>query len=453
MENRSSPLAHTADQEPDAAQWSRVEGLLRRLISRLTFAADGRSGALDATLVEIRRHVRQPLAEAAIEPLLAALAEAVKSLDDAPLAAAGPRAAPAGGSVPAPSEPAPGVPAPADAGALLLHLLEQLRLDEPDDESVQTLRDGLASAADAAALLAQAQALAALINRRLRRMSEEKAAAERLLLQVTEQLEALDAFLAQADSARRDGAGDRQALDRDVVAEMKALGQHVRQASDLHTLREDVSARVGAIGQHLRVFRQREEQREREWQARAEQMHERIRELERSAQTMEATLRQEQQAAAIDPLTGVANRGAFEQCMARLCAAAPTASLLVLDIDRFKQINDSFGHSAGDRALKIVAEQLRASLREGDLVARYGGEEFVVVLPAADPAKAHHVAEMLRTRIASLGFHGEQQPVRITLSCGVTTLRPGDTPQSAFERADRALYRAKREGRNRSVVA
>jgi diguanylate cyclase len=203
----------------------------------------------------------------------------------------------------------------------------------------------------------------------------------------------------------------------------------------------------------LRTFRQREEAREREWQARTEEMSQRIRDLERAARTMENSLRHEQALASTDPLTGVANRLAFEQHMAQACLHAASTgtqtSLLVLDIDRFKQINDNFGHAAGDRALRIVAEQLRAGIRSDDMLARYGGEEFVVILANAGPEPAMRVAESLRKRIENLGFHGQKRPVRITLSCGVTVLRPEDTPDTAFERADGALYRAKRGGRNR----
>jgi diguanylate cyclase len=171
---------------------------------------------------------------------------------------------------------------------------------------------------------------------------------------------------------------------------------------------------------------------------------------------MEATLRHEQALASTDPLTGVANRLVFEQHMAdaclRIAQGGGETSLLVLDIDRFKEINDSFGHAAGDRALRIVAEQLRAGLRSDDLLARYGGEEFVVVLSGVGAEAALRVAESLRKRIENLGFHGQQRPVRITLSCGVTVLRGDDSPDTAFERADSALYRAKRGGRNRSEL-
>jgi diguanylate cyclase len=186
-------------------------------------------------------------------------------------------------------------------------------------------------------------------------------------------------------------------------------------------------------------------------------MSQRIRELEHSARSMEVSLRQEHELASTDLLTGIANRMIFEQHMARACLARARGGsetcLLVLDIDRFKHINDKFGHAAGDRALRIVAEQLKAVLRPDDMLARYGGEEFVAVLPDTALENGREIAEALRNCIEGIGFRGQQQPVRITLSCGITALRVDDTPESAFDRADRALYQAKRGGRNRCEVA
>ncbi|MDE2281010.1 MAG: GGDEF domain-containing protein, partial [Xanthomonadaceae bacterium] len=126
-------------------------------------------------------------------------------------------------------------------------------------------------------------------------------------------------------------------------------------------------------------------------------------------------------------------------------------SLLMVDIDHFKDINDRLGHGAGDRALRIVAEQLQATLRPGDFLARYGGEEFVAILEAG-AEEAMHVAERLRERLERTRFRSQDQPVRLTLSCGVATVQSDDTPESVFDRADRALYQAKRAGRNRCMA-
>ena len=439
--NASDVLAQL---ERSRAQWSRLDALLRRLVTRLTYAADGRRPMLDATLATIRRQVRDPIDEAGLEPLLSALGEAIKALDE-------------------PAAPSPRDPAPLpftesmSVGQVLLALVDRLKLGDEALDRLESLRETIAGSADPGTLALQAEAVATLVNRHYQKLAEARDAAERLLTHVTQQLEELAVYLAREDMSHRDGASAREQLDQEVLGEIRELASEVAGARELGTLQAQVQTRLGAISGHLKSFRQREEAREREWQARTEQMGQRIRELERSTQAMEASLRHEQALASTDPLTGVANRLVFEQHIAEACLRATRSgamsSLLVLDIDRFKQINDSFGHAAGDRALRIVAEQLRAGLRSDDLLARYGGEEFVVILAGVGAEAALRAAESLRRRIESLGFHGQQRPVRITLSCGVTVLRPDDTPESAFERADGALYKAKRGGRNRCELA
>jgi diguanylate cyclase len=424
------------------AHWSHIDILLRRLASRLTYAADGRTAALDTALTEFRRRLREPLDEPALESLLTSLTDAVRSLDGLPATPATTRL--------------PGTPGITSTANLLLGLIDRLCLDDRGNSRLDAMRQAVLAAADDGELALQAQAIADLVNRHHRQLGEQRAAAERLLTHVTSQLDELAQYLNRENVDRLDGSGAREELNRHLTGEIHALGNHLRQAEDMSSLRRELQSRLSTITSHLKTFREREDTRERDWQDRSERMNQRIRELERSAQTMEASLRQEHQLASTDPLTGLANRLVFEQRMALVCAqhaqGGTSTCLLVLDIDHFKQINDRFGHAAGDRALRIVAEQLTARLRPNDLLARFGGEEFVAVLPDTGATDGHVMAETLRTCIEEIGFRGQQQPVRITLSCGITSLQANDTPATAFDRADRALYRAKHGGRNRCVV-
>jgi len=150
----------------------------------------------------------------------------------------------------------------------------------------------------------------------------------------------------------------------------------------------------------------------------------------------------------IDPLTGLYNRRYADQHLARLCAAARNTetqlSLLLFDIDRFKSVNDRFGHSIGDLALRMFAERLQSNLRGVDLIARMGGEEFLIALPGVNLSAACAAAERLRS-VAAIATPGVP---RITVSAGVSTYAPGDKPESLIRRADRALYQAKSGGRN-----
>jgi diguanylate cyclase len=415
------------------ARWLLVDILLRRLATRLTYVAEGRTAELDATLDDLRRQLREPLDEPALESLLIGLTDAVRSLDE-----------PAQGT-----EPAPAV---ATTAGVLLQLIDLLSLDDASNRALGDVRQAVLAAVEDSELARQAETLALLVNRQHRQLGVQRAAAERLLSHVTRQLDELVQYLDHEGVDRLDGSDARQELDRHLTCEIDALGDHL-QSHDSNPLHLELQARLGAITSHLKTFREREDAREREWQLRSERMNRRIRELEHSAQSMEVSLRQEHQLASTDPLTGLANRTVFQQHIALVCKDVARqngqACLLVLDIDHFKQINDRFGHAAGDRALRIVAEQLKARLRADDLLARYGGEEFVAVLPETSADAGHGVAEDLRRCIEGVGFRGQQQPVRITLSCGITALRADDTPERAFDRADRALYRAKHKGRNR----
>ena len=133
---------------------------------------------------------------------------------------------------------------------------------------------------------------------------------------------------------------------------------------------------------------------------------------------------------------------------ARQGTASPL-SVLFIDLDWFKPINDTHGHACGDHCLRAVAQALCGQLRPGDVVGRYGGEEFLVLLPGSDAAAARVLAERLRRTIEGLSIEWEGRRIRVTASFGLAGMRERDTGlASLLARADKALYQAKREGRN-----
>ena len=157
--------------------------------------------------------------------------------------------------------------------------------------------------------------------------------------------------------------------------------------------------------------------------------------------------------AATDGLTGIGNRSHFIAGAARAVAQARRhgrdLALLMLDVDRFKTINDTHGHAAGDATLVRLASVCAASLREGDVLGRLGGDEFAVLLPEASPARAAQVAERLRGTLAETGVDWEGAHFALEVSVGVASLRAeGDELDTLLARADQALLEAKRSGRN-----
>lgn len=166
-----------------------------------------------------------------------------------------------------------------------------------------------------------------------------------------------------------------------------------------------------------------------------------------------------QQYATIDALTGLHNRGwlddMFDREIKRSERDRLNASLLMIDVDHFKRINDRYGHLAGDKVLIAVGRNIKKPLRPNDLVARYGGEEFSVLLPETSIANAAAIAERLRARIgrASTGKIRNKTLPKVTVSIGVASFRPGDSLESILAAADAAMFEAKKAGRNRVHLA
>jgi len=159
-----------------------------------------------------------------------------------------------------------------------------------------------------------------------------------------------------------------------------------------------------------------------------------------------------------DPLTELANRKHFDESINEAIRSAGQCgeplSLLMIDIDHFKSVNDTFGHTTGDQVLRLVAISLKQNIKGQDLAARYGGEEFAIVLPNTGLKQGIAVADHVRRAVMAKELKKKSTGEiigRITLSIGVASLLQGDTRESLIERADKCLYAAKRGGRNRVV--
>ncbi|MCP5285075.1 MAG: GGDEF domain-containing protein [Burkholderiaceae bacterium] len=217
----------------------------------------------------------------------------------------------------------------------------------------------------------------------------------------------------------------------------KALGETAAALQHLETQAELLRERVV---QQLRVQSEQFITRVEAEQSRREADRQRAR-----AQSLEADARR-------DPLTGLGNRRAVDHQLSTLlsdaAAAGQPVTLAMLDLDRFKQINDRHGHLVGDRVLVTAAQLLRECVRHGDLVARIGGEEFLAVLPDADAARAREICERIRQRFVGHDWGALAPGLTVTLSAGLASTPPYDET-ALTTRADRALYRAKANGRDR----
>ncbi|MGC1328770.1 MULTISPECIES: GGDEF domain-containing protein [unclassified Pseudomonas] len=190
-------------------------------------------------------------------------------------------------------------------------------------------------------------------------------------------------------------------------------------------------------------------------QASRQRMRQRRYALQAHQETLRGMMRQLEDLVATDELTGLYNRRHFLGLAGRELLSMGGGSqhgLALIDLDHFKRINDVHGHAAGDQVLQMFAQVAGACLREGDVLARYGGEEFVLLLPEATTERLELCCERLRLAFATAELEGLEVP-GLSLSVGMTLLLEGDDLDDALHRADQALYRAKRNGRNQCAAA
>ncbi|HJV67979.1 GGDEF domain-containing protein [Ideonella sp.] len=277
-------------------------------------------------------------------------------------------------------------------------------------------------------------------------------------------------LLAQARMRQRELRGDRdQARDalkeliHRMLAELGQLDQHTGRFSDGMLRYAETIERADSLQSLAGVVREMVDESRAvhglvsSTRERLAGEHQRATELEQQVRSLEAELRKLSDEVATDVLTQVANRRglmqAFEAEKSRLERDGGPLAVGLLDIDNFKRLNDSLGHAAGDQALIALAQHVRRSLRPVDVVARFGGEEFVVLLPGTPVDEAQKVLTRLQRELSASLFMHDGKEVFVTFSAGVTPYRLGEKVEEALERADEALYEAKRTGKNRTCIA
>jgi len=276
---------------------------------------------------------------------------------------------------------------------------------------------------------------------------------EAYLQQLNERLEAFQSNLQAASEGHADNSSAARAMDTQIREQVDGLQSSVQQAADIddlkHVLENHLEGLLGTMDQHQK----QRDAREQEVAARLKSLSERVAHMEQEALGFREHLEEQRQKALIDPLTGLPNRAAWSERLEHEIQLwqqhGNTLSLAMLDLDHFKRINDSYGHLAGDKVLKIIATVLRKRLRGSDFIARFGGEEFVLLLPATPPAVGAKLLETLRAAIEACPFHFKGERVTITISMGLASFRTGEHSDLVLKRADQALYRAKNAGRNR----
>jgi diguanylate cyclase len=276
---------------------------------------------------------------------------------------------------------------------------------------------------------------------------------ETYLQQLNERLESFQSHLHEASAGHADNSTAAEALDTQLRQQVDGLQSSVKGAADVDSLKHILENRLEGLLVTMDEHKHERDRREQELAGRLQGLSERVANMEHEALGYREHLEEQRQKALLDPLTGLPNRAAWSEHLEREMLDwhenGGHLAMAILDLDHFKRINDNYGHLAGDKVLKIVADQLRKRLRGRDFIARFGGEEFVLLFPQTSPAAAAQMAELLRATIEACPFHFKGERVVITASIGLGAFRSGERGDQVLKRADTALYRAKDLGRNR----
>jgi len=346
----------------------------------------------------------------------------------------------------------------ADPNRVLLGLLEKLSWPGYLAGDMAALMVRLGKGAETEAWIPVLDDLGKLVTSALGEIQTEMRATEDFLSELTLRLQELDQHMVGAQSDHVNSSENGQVLNAAVKGEVGHIQHSLSIATDLEGLKASIANRLDTIQQHVDVHLEAEEMRRKSASVKEMALRGRLNELEGETASLHTKMMNAKSKALEDPVTGLPNRIAYEDRLALEVARWKRTKnplvILVWDVDDFKQINDRFGHLAGDKALGVIGRILSARPRELDFVGRYGGEEFVMLLVDSNLENAKKLADEIRESVAESGFHSSaNEKISITISCGISEFRDGDSADDVFARADEAMYKAKREGKNRVAVA
>ncbi len=430
--------------------WSKLEAALRGACSKLAMAALGQSSELDAAIDHVMAVLRSDPTTLNLDSSMTGLMRALKAETAVERKSAPVGAAP-GGVVIVPTSSVVTDEIVSLLRALVRRLAEMPPLAETANMLARRLEIGVPEGGWEPFLRSVADAVGEVVNA----LEAQRSELEDFLEQVTQQLADFEDWTRWQAGAAQNRRDETAGLELTVQAEMVHLQQEVVASPDLEYLKTKVKTRLDNVARELVEFRRKEERRHAEDERRASELKSEVSKLKGKTDELIKLCAEQEARLMIDSLTNVHSRYAYERRLEeefqRWQRHSQPLSFTVWDIDLFKRINDSYGHEAGDRLLRGVADLFARNKRAEDFLARIGGEEFVLLLPATELDAAKGVAEKLRACVeaAAIRHHGE--PVKVTVSAGLTEFRPGDTPTTVYERADRALYQAKQQGRNRCL--
>ena len=334
----------------------------------------------------------------------------------------------------------------------LLDLLDRVPISRQLASAAIQLRRAIEAAATVEDVRPCLNILADVVNKMRDELQGELVRLTEFLRVTARRLVEFEQVMTRSSELHAGTTTDALQLSDTVGCSVRDLRAEVRAADDLDEVKALIDSKLTTIDRVLAQFVAAQISRASEAGDVIERMNHRLKDLEQQAAHLRDDLEIQHARVLLDPLTGVLNRAGYTETVIKLFARwkryGGALTLAVIDLDLFKDINDRYGHAAGDRVLATVATKLKEVLRESDVLCRYGGEEFVLLLPETTVTDARALLEKLRLHIEQCPFRHKDTPVRVTLSCGIAQFHASDTVEPVFERADQAMYRAKSGGRN-----
>jgi len=274
-----------------------------------------------------------------------------------------------------------------------------------------------------------------------------------LLAQVMKNLVEIGHMISDSFSRARKTYSGSKALSAALDQNTEEIGRFLSACSDIDELKSFIIARLETLKEFSAKKLEMEGKQLLDTAVEIKGLRSQVKFMEKQVSQAQQQAEKMEKVSLLDPMTGIANRRAYQKYMPEEWNAyvhsKEAFSILMIDIDNFKLINDKFGHWAGDKCLEELAKRLKQNLRGTDFLARYGGEEFIAVLPKTDRTGAVAVAEKLRGQIEQTRFLYRGNRIPLTISIGVSTVRESDHGvRSVQDRVDKGLYEAKRRGRN-----
>ena len=298
--------------------------------------------------------------------------------------------------------------------------------------------------------------ITALINKSIGVLQNEKKELQAFIKKITDQLADIDQYVRQSRQERIETANESSLLKDTVDTNVVAIQETVGASDDIAQLKDDVQGHLSEIRKRVEEHQLAETEREELSKQGYAHIISELTRTQKETLMLKEQLQESQQKMLRDPLTGLPNRLAFAERIDveinRSKRHQTPLCLAMWDVDHFKKVNDSYGHDAGDRVLKLLAKIILTRVRKVDMFARIGGEEFVLLMPDTAIDDALNLNNQLRENLEHSGFHYKGSPCPITSSVGIASFEGYDTADQILQKADKALYQSKRDGRNRCTV-